>query len=100
MFGRAVKTVLRRELLGATKRSEKTLTRTILTSNASFHKALLADNEKDIIVYSPLPSLNYPECTIDQYVWNDINKWSSKTALVRNDLLPKVSTVLSHDECR
>lgn len=85
MFGRAIKTVLRRELLVAQQGSQKTLTRTILTSDTSFYKHRLADNDNDIIVYSPLPSLNYPECTIDQYVWNDFNKWSSKTALVRNE---------------
>lgn len=89
MFGRAVKNILRQELLSKGHASQKTLTRAILTSQTTFYKHHLADNEKDIIVYSPLPSLTYPECTIDQYVWNDFNKWSSKTALVRLSADPK-----------
>lgn len=86
MFGRVVKNIIRKELLGGGGRqwSQKTLTRTILTSDDSFYKHHLADNENDIIVYSPLPTLNYPDCSIDQYVWNDFNKWSSKIALVSN----------------
>jgi hypothetical protein len=83
MFGRAVKNIIRQELFGkGQQRSLKIITRAILTSQKSFYKHNLADSENDIIVYSPLPSINYPECTIDQYVWSDFNKWSSKTALV------------------
>lgn len=83
MFGRAIKNIIRQELLGKVQqRNQKIITRAILTSKNSFYKHDLADNQNDIIVYSPLPSINYPECTIDQYVWNDFNKWSSKTALV------------------
>jgi hypothetical protein len=84
MFGRAVRNIIRKELLGSPqKKSHKILTRAILTSESSFLKHNLADTENDIIVYSPLPSINYPDCTIEQYVWNDFNKWSNKTALVR-----------------
>lgn len=83
MLGKVVKTIVRQELLGAAwTRSQRILTRALLTSQSTFYRHHLADNEKDIIVYSPFPSLNYPDCTIDQYVWNDFNKWSNKTAVV------------------
>lgn len=85
MFGRVVKNIIRKELLDKTQRSQKILTRALLTSQTSLYQHHLADNEKDIVIYSPLPSINYPDCTIDQYVWNDFNKWSSKTALVRRE---------------
>lgn len=84
MFGRVVKNIIRKELLGNGRvRSEKFIVRAILTSETKFHKHNLTDGEKDVIVYSPLPSLTYPDWTIDQYVWNDLNKWTSKPALVR-----------------
>lgn len=92
MFGNVVKTIVRQELLFAPwARSQRILTRALLTSQGTFYKHHLADNEKDIIVYSPFPSLNYPDCTIDQYVWNDINKWSSKMAVVSAKLLEEIS---------
>ena len=83
MFGRTVKNIIRQELLGkGQQRYQKIISRAILTSKNSFYKHDLADSQNDIIVYSTLPSINYPDCTIDQYVWNDFNKWGSKTALV------------------
>ncbi|KAG5680265.1 hypothetical protein PVAND_009784 [Polypedilum vanderplanki] len=78
MLGRAVKNVL----FGGSRLSQKQLVRAILTSKDSFYQQPLANNKEDVIVYSPYPSLNYPNCTIDQYVWADVNKWSHKTALV------------------
>lgn len=84
MFGRAVKNIVRQELLGQGQQNyQKILTRAILTSKSSFYKHNLADNQNDVIVYSTLPSINYPDFSIDQYVWKDFNKWGSKTALVR-----------------
>lgn len=66
----------------SSKTHQKTLTRAILTSNRVFVKQVVAEKDNDTVVYSPLPSLVYPDCSIDQYVWKDVNKWSSKTALV------------------
>lgn len=86
MFGCAVRNIFRKELLGKGQH-QKFITRAILTSSTSFYKHHLADNENDVIVYSPLPSIPYPDVTIDQYVFGDINKWSNKTALVRNERL-------------
>ena len=94
MFGRVVKNIIRKELLDKSQRSQKILTRAILTSPTTFYKHRLADTEKDIVVYSPLPSIDYPECTIDQYVWNDFNKWSSKTALVRGKFVFEIYSQL------
>jgi hypothetical protein len=91
MFGRTVRNIIKKELLGGSQRSQQILTRAILTSENSFYKHHLADNENDVIVYSPLPALNYPDCTIDQYVWKDFLKWSSKTALVRETYENKYS---------
>lgn len=87
MFGNAVRNIIRNELLCKASRNQKILSRAILTSPNALYKHHLADSEKDIIVYSPLPSLSYPECTIDQYVWQDFNKWSSKTAVVSETFL-------------
>lgn len=84
MFGHAVKNLIRKEFLKNGKAaSHKVITRAILTSQKTFYKHHLADTQNDIIVYSPLPSLNYPDCHIHEYVWNDFNKWSNKTAMVR-----------------
>lgn len=82
MFGRVIKNIIRKELLGKSQSSQKILTRALLTSQISLYRHHLADNENDIIVYSPMPSLTYPDYTIDEFVWKDFNKWSSKTALV------------------
>lgn len=82
MFGRAIKSFIQKEVLRRGPQSQKVVTRAILTSPNTFYKHNLADNENDVIVYSPLPTINYPDCSIDQYVWNDFNKWSSKTAMV------------------
>jgi restriction endonuclease len=88
MFGRAVKNIVRQELLGkGHQKHQKIITRAILTSNSSFYKHNLADNQNDVIVYSTLPSINYPDCSIDQYVWSNFNKWGSKTALVSRILI-------------
>lgn len=76
MLRRAVKTFI------LTKNHQKTITRAILTSNHQFYKQVYAEKDNDTIIYSPLPSIDYPDCTIDQYVWQSVNKWSSKTALV------------------
>jgi hypothetical protein len=78
MLGRAVKNVL----FGASRLSQKQLVRAILTSKDSFYQQPQTSNKEDITVYSPYPSLNYPNITIDQYVWADVDKWSQKTALV------------------
>lgn len=86
MFGRVVKNVIIKELLLSGQGSQKILTRAILTSEAPHSKHRLSDDENGVIVYSPLPSINYPNWTIDQYVWNDFSKWSSKTALVRKEM--------------
>lgn len=90
MFGRVVKNIICKELLDKTPISQKILTRAILTSQTSLYKHQFADNENDVIVYSTLPSINYPDCSIDQYVWKDFNKWSSKTALVRGEFVPEI----------
>lgn len=64
------------------KTHQKLITRAILTSNHQFYKQNYAAKDNDTIVYSPLPSIEYPNCTIDQYVWQSVNKWTNKTALV------------------
>ena len=54
----------------------KVFRRVVSTSHIKFN------NNQDFIVKSPLKSLVYPDCSIDQYVWADINKWSNKVAIV------------------
>ena len=78
MFARRVlKNIFRRKSIGNGK--------TILITRRLCSQHQLDDSANDIIVSSPLPSINYPECSLDQYVWNDFNKWSSKVALVRKN---------------
>lgn len=56
--------------------------RTIVTSKDSQQQQPLANNKEDIIVYSPYQSIDYPNVSIEQYVFADVNKWENKTALV------------------
>jgi len=79
MFRRAVQ----KALIKSNHINQKNIVRAILTSNGSFHQQPLANDKEDIIVYSPFPSLDYPNVTIDQYVWADVDKWTNKTAIVR-----------------
>lgn len=53
----------------------------------SFNRALSTSKvsnvqRQDFIVKSPLPSLTYPNLSIDQYIWQDVGKWMNKTAIV------------------
>ena len=78
-----MKNLIRKELLGkGQQKTQRLITRAILTSQNSFYKHHLADTDNDIIVYSPLPSINYPDITIDEYVWSYVSKWTSKVAVV------------------
>lgn len=38
--------------------------------------------QQDYIVKSPLPPLNYPKVSIDQYIWTDYEKWIDRVAIV------------------
>lgn len=78
MFKRAVQTLL----LQSNRSSQKNIVRAILTSKDSFYQQPLASNKEDIVVYSPFPNLDYPDLTIDQFVWSDVDKWLNKTAIV------------------
>lgn len=69
-----------RSLVG--KRQVGSAVRTIITSKDTFQQQPLVNNKEDITVYSPYPSLDYPNVSIDQYVFADVNKWENKTALV------------------
>lgn len=84
MFGRIVKNILCNELRGET---QKIMVRTIGTSTLCLHPE--TQNEADVIVNSTFPPMACANLTIDQYVWNDLNKWSSKTALVRIECFPR-----------
>ncbi|CRK97641.1 CLUMA_CG011026, isoform A [Clunio marinus] len=100
MFRRALKNILRKELLDKCQSDQKIFARTILTSQRTFYKPNLADSENDIFVYSPLPSINYPDISIDQYVWNDFNKWTSKTAVVDGVTERAITYGQLRDRCR
>jgi len=54
----------------------KNFCRAVSTSHNKFN------SNQDFIVKSPLKSLVYPDCSVDQYVWSDINKWNNKIAIV------------------
>lgn len=78
MLKRAVQNVLFQNK----RLSQKTIVRAILTSKDSFYQQPLANSKEDIVVYSPFPSLDYPNVTIDQFIWHDVDKWMNKTAVV------------------
>jgi hypothetical protein len=81
MLSRTVRSVVRKSgLLGRSNRVNSV--RTILTSKDSFQQQPLTSNKEDITIYSPFPSIDYPNVSIDQYVWADLNKWGNKTAVV------------------
>lgn len=40
-------------------------------------------SHEEFVVKSQLPSLTYPNLSIDQYIWKDIGKWTDKVAIVR-----------------
>lgn len=84
MLSRTARNLIRNELLGGRNRLSvsKTTVRAILTSKDTFQQQPLASNKEDITIHSPMPSIDYPNISIDQYVWADINKWSNKTAVV------------------
>lgn len=84
MFGQVVKNIIRKEVLDKGQKCQKLLNQISLIPQSSFCTSKTKQNVNDIIIKSPLPSVDYPEWTIDQYVWNDLNKWSAKTALVRS----------------
>ena len=46
-------------------------------------------SQEDIIVPSPYQTLTIPDQTLDQYVWDSVSKWSTKTAMVRNKYFEK-----------
>jgi hypothetical protein len=83
MLSRTVRSVVRRSggLLG--RNNQVNNVRTILTSKDSFQQQPLTSNKEDITIYSPFPSIDYPNVSIDQFVWADLNKWGNKTAVVR-----------------
>lgn len=84
MFCRALRSFVKNNVFGKCRSAEhKMLRRSILTtSNSSKQQLDRAEKESEIIIDSPFPSLNYPDLTIDQYVFKDLNKWSNKIALV------------------
>lgn len=42
--------------------------------------AAVIDSEN--IVRAPHPPLSYPELSVDQYIWRDLDFWSNKIAVV------------------
>lgn len=55
--------------------------------NRIFSRAISTTNVRqsahpDYVVKSPLPPLNYPKVSIDQYIWTDYEKWINKVAIV------------------
>lgn len=77
MLSRIARNLIRNENFGRVS-----TTRTIITSKDSFQQQPLVNNKEDITIYSPFPSIDYPNLSIDQYVWADVNKWANKTAVV------------------
>ena len=85
MLSRTARNLVRNELLGGRMNRlsvSKTTVRTILTSKDTFQQQPLASSKEDISIPSPMPSIDYPNISIDQFVWADLNKWSNKTAVV------------------
>lgn len=81
MFGRAVENFVRRELLAGVQ-TRKLITRAVVTSQSLSNINKSLENESDIVIASKFTSIKYPDFTLDQYVWEDVNHWDHKTALV------------------
>jgi hypothetical protein len=73
MFARNLKNIFRKEIFVKSLKFEKLLSR-------SFASKL---NKEENIVKSPHPPLSYPDLSIDQYIWKDLQFWMNKTAIVR-----------------
>jgi acyl-CoA synthetase (AMP-forming)/AMP-acid ligase II len=58
------------------------------------------NNKLDIIVKSSHPSIDYPNISIDQYVWKNVSKWSDKTAIVDGITKRSINYGQLRDQCR
>ncbi|XP_070492543.1 uncharacterized protein [Chironomus tepperi] len=96
MFTKKLRTLLLRDFNFYCKSRQftKVFNRAICTSNIKFN------SKQDFIVKSPLKSLAYPDCSIDQYVWADINKWSNKIAIVDGITDRSITYSELRDQCR
>ncbi|KAL7020465.1 hypothetical protein ACKWTF_011546 [Chironomus riparius] len=72
----------------------KVFSRALSTSHIKFN------SKQDFVVKSPLKSLVYPDCSIDQYVWADIDKWSNKIAIVDGITDRSITYSELRDQCR
>lgn len=71
-------------LKSSIKGQHKILKRALLTSQQGNkpNKTKQLLNETDFIVRSPYESVEIPDQTIDQYVFDKISRWSHRDALV------------------
>lgn len=82
MFSCAAKNIIRNSLVRKFLRNQRVTARGIVSAQNFLCQQHIAKVQDDIIVESAFAPLKYPDLTIDQYVWSDLNKWSNKTALV------------------
>ncbi|KAL7020467.1 hypothetical protein ACKWTF_011548 [Chironomus riparius] len=76
------------------KKFNRILSRAITTSNVS------QSAQHDYVVKSPLPPLNYPKVSIDQYIWADYEKWINKVAIVDGITDRSITYGELRDKCR
>ncbi|CAG9808478.1 unnamed protein product [Chironomus riparius] len=76
------------------KKFNRLLSRAITTSNVS------QSAQHDYVVKSPLPPLNYPKVSIDQYIWADYEKWINKVAIVDGITDRSITYGELRDKCR
>ncbi|KAL7020464.1 hypothetical protein ACKWTF_011545 [Chironomus riparius] len=81
----------------------------IFCNNRQFNKIFSRVNSKlnaaihgqqDYIVRSPLRSLDYPNCSVDQYVWADYKNWSNKVAIIDGITDRSITYSELRDKCR
>ena len=74
MFSSKIKIIFRNDLFIKTRHYRKHSVRLFASGVKS---------EDPNVVKAPHPSLSYPQLTIDQYIWKDLEFWKNKTAIVR-----------------
>lgn len=77
MFAQNLKVFFRNELFTKSRTFKNYASRTFASSLKIYDEN---------IVKSPHPPLSYPDLSIDQYIWRDMEFWKNKTAIVSLNL--------------
>ncbi|CRK98690.1 CLUMA_CG012130, isoform A [Clunio marinus] len=82
------------------RRSLKELNERLLTTSQVGKQRNLGNNESDVVVASPFPSINYPDYKLHELIWNNLHQWDKKTAVIDGITDRSVSYGQLRDHCR